>query len=63
MKKILPGYIFPSAAYTIGKKHIKSYDLNSEKKPEIGDVVYGKVTRIGQHAELENKSGRIANLS
>jgi hypothetical protein len=58
MKKISPGYIMPSAAYTITKKHVKFYDF-MDKQPEVGDVVYGRVTRIGQHSELENKSGRI----
>jgi hypothetical protein len=62
MKKIPPGYILPSAAYTIGKRHLKYYDL-LDKKPEVGDVVYGKVSRMGQHSEIENKSGRIHKLN
>jgi hypothetical protein len=53
MKKINPGFILPSAAYTIGKKYVKSYEF-SDKDPEIGDVVYGRILRTGQHAELEN---------
>jgi len=56
MKKISPGYILPSAAYTITKRHVRFYDL-VEKEPEVGDVIYGRVTRLGQHAQLENKSG------
>lgn len=62
MKKISPGYILPSAAYTITKRHAKFYDF-VDKKPEVGDVVYGRVTRLGQHSELENKSGRIHTIN
>ncbi len=62
MKKITPGYILPSAAYTITKRHIKCCQL-LDKTPEVGDVVYGKITRIGQHSEIENKSGRIHKLN
>jgi hypothetical protein len=62
MRKIPEGYILPSAAYTIGAKQLKHYDF-IDKIPEIGDVVYGKISRIGQHTELENKSGRIHRLN
>ena len=62
MKKISPGYILPSAAYTITKRHVRFYDL-VEKEPEVGDAIYGRVTRLGQHAQLENKSGRIHRLN
>ena len=62
MKKISPGHILPSAAYTITKRHVRFYDL-VEKEPEVGDVIYGRVTRLGQHAQLENKSGRIHRLN
>jgi hypothetical protein len=33
-----------------------------DKAPEEGDVVYGAVSRIGQHSSLENKSGRIHKI-
>ena len=62
MHKIPDWYILPSAAFTISRKQIKYYNF-LEKQPENGDVVYGKVTRIGQHVELENKSGRIHRLN
>lgn len=62
MHKIPDGYILPSAAYTISKKQIKYYEFQ-DKKPEIGDVVYGKIARLGQHTELENKSGRIHRIN
>jgi hypothetical protein len=62
MNKIPEWYILPSAAYTIDRKQIKSYSF-IDKQPEIGDVIYGKITRLGQHTELENKSGRIHRLN
>lgn len=62
MEKISPGYILPSAAYTITNRHTKFYDF-VDKKPEFGDVVYGRVIRLGQHSELENKSGRIHKIN
>ncbi len=61
MEKLNKGYIVPSAAYTITKKHIKGF-VTSDKTPEIGDVVYGQVARIGQHSSLENGEGRIHSL-
>lgn len=62
MNKIPEWYILPSAAYTIDRKQIRSYSF-VDKQPEIGDVIYGKITRLGQHTELENKSGRIHRLN
>jgi hypothetical protein len=62
MHKIPDWYILPSAAFTISRKQIKHYNF-LDKRPENGDVVYGKITRLGQHAELENKSGRIHRLN
>lgn len=58
MKKILPGYILPSAAFTMKKSGIKCYEV-SDHTPRIGDLVYGRISRIGHHARLENKNGRI----
>jgi hypothetical protein len=62
MHKIPDWYILPSAAFTISRKQIKYYQF-LDKQPENGDVVYGKITRLGQHVELENKSGRIHRLN
>jgi hypothetical protein len=62
MYKIPDGYILPSAAYTISRKQIKYYEFQ-DKKPEIGDVIYGKIARLSQHTELENKSGRIHRIN
>jgi hypothetical protein len=58
MKKIKKGFILPSAAFTIKEKQVRLYEY-TEKIPEVGDVVYGTINRIGQHSSLENVSGRI----
>jgi len=58
MKSINKGFILPSAALVVKPGQVRFYEqLN--KPPLLGDVVYGKVTRIGQHTSLENVSGRI----
>jgi len=62
MKKIAPGFILPSAALTVAAKHIRFYDV-IDKRPEVGDVVYGKVVRLGQHMEMENQFGRFHRLN
>jgi hypothetical protein len=62
MKKIRPGYIVPSAAYTIAPRQVRFY-ATLERRPQVGDVVYGKVSHLGQHGSLENKQGRIHMLS
>ncbi|MFH1999195.1 MAG: hypothetical protein ABIK28_05920 [Planctomycetota bacterium] len=58
MHKITRGFILPSAAFTLKAAQIKFYDFIS-RPPRIGDVVYGQITRIGQHSTVENVSGRI----
>lgn len=58
MTKIRPGFILPSAAFTINVRQIKHYQ-KLDKPPKIGDVVYGRVVYMGQHSSLENKEGRI----
>jgi hypothetical protein len=61
MKPIKSSFILPSAAMTICKKDILYYDP-IEKVPEVGDVIYGKVIRMGQHICLENQYGRLHNI-
>ncbi|MBW2020033.1 MAG: hypothetical protein JRI58_10280 [Deltaproteobacteria bacterium] len=58
MNKINRGFILPSAAFAIKSNQIKFYKY-FDKPPEIGDVVYGTIGRIGHHSSLENASGRI----
>lgn len=62
MKKIPPGYIMPSAAFTLKKNQVAHYS-NLEKNPEVGDVAYGRIARIGHHQSLENRFGRIHKIS
>jgi hypothetical protein len=58
MKKIARGFIFPSAALALPRRQVKFY-IPLDKRPQPGDVVYGMVSRIGQHSSLENTYGRI----
>lgn len=58
MRKINKGFILPSAALTVKPMYIKFYK-NLDWQPKPGDVVYGQISRIGQHSTLENVSGRI----
>ncbi|MFP4358080.1 MAG: hypothetical protein ACLFRP_09040 [Puniceicoccaceae bacterium] len=60
MKKLSKAYFHPSAAFTIKPRQVAGYSF-SEKKPEVGDVVFGEIVRVGQHGTLENVSGRIHN--
>ena len=58
MEKIRRGFLLPSAAFMLARKQLR-FCRYTEKPPEVGDVVYGVVRRIGEHSSLENKSGRI----
>ncbi len=60
MKKLSKAYFHPSAAYTIKPKQVAGYST-LDKRPEVGDVVFGEIIRVGQHGTLENVSGRIHN--
>jgi hypothetical protein len=62
MKKIPTGYITPSAAFTIKKNQVNQY-AHLDRVPEVGDVVYGRISRIGRHQKLENRSGRIHQIN
>lgn len=61
LRRIEKPFILPSAAYTLKPGQLKYY-TTVEKKPEAGDVIFGRVLRIGQHASLENRFGRIHNI-
>lgn len=60
-KKIARGFIIPSAAFTLKPGQVRFYSF-LDKPPQTGDVVYGVVSRIGQHSSLENVSGRIHDI-
>jgi hypothetical protein len=57
-RRIPPGYILPSAAYTIARRQVAAY-VPIERPPQVGDLVYGAIRYIGQHSSVENKEGRI----
>ena len=58
MEKISREFVLPSGAFTLKRSQIKYY-IHTERKPQVGDLVYGEVLRLGQHSSLENISGRI----
>jgi hypothetical protein len=58
LKTIPPGFILPSAAYAIPRKLVR-YCEHVDKQPAVGDLIYGRIVRIGEHSSLENKQGRI----
>jgi len=62
MKKIKRGYIFPSAAFTVPRNRIRSF-IQSDKKPAVGDLIYGTIAQVVQHVSLENKEGRIHSMN
>jgi hypothetical protein len=62
MNTIRAGYILPSAAFTIHPRQVKSFDA-IDKAPEPGDLVYGRISYVSQHSSLENKHGRIHEIS
>lgn len=61
MKNIKPGFLLPSAAYTVSPSQIRHVS-RLEKPPAIGDIIFGTVDYIGQYSNLENKQGRIHNI-
>ena len=62
MKAIQRGYILPSAAFSIQPSFVAGCEPVTDR-PQVGDVMYGQITSLGAHRELENKSGRIHRLT
>jgi len=62
MKKIRHNCIVSSAAYSVPNSFIKNYDENLERVPQIGDLIFGEVTEMGHHSQLESKSVRIHTI-
>lgn len=62
MKQIPRGYILPSAAFSIQPSMVESY-TPSDDRPKPGDVMYGRISNLGAHREIENKNGRIHRLT
>jgi hypothetical protein len=61
MKPIRPGYLLPSAALTVPARAIRGYEAR-EEPPSAGDLVYGRISALGQHGSLENRHGRIHEI-
>lgn len=63
MKKIKSSCIVASAAFSVKRSAIKQYDPLNNKKPVIGDLVFGEVSELGHHQLIESKSGRLHTLN
>lgn len=57
-EKIPPYFILPSAAITISRNQIR-FQTQIDKNPEMGDLVCGSISYLGQYSTIENKEGRI----
>lgn len=62
MNRIRQKCIIPSSAYTIPGSRIRHYH-SSGKAPEVGDLVFGEVSSLGQHRFLESVSSRLHALN
>ena len=62
VSRIKSALFLPSAALCISRKQILFY-RRTDKPPEVGDVVYGRITYLGLHSKLENKEGRIHDVN
>ncbi|XOF34677.1 MAG: hypothetical protein ACL93V_05135 [Candidatus Electrothrix sp. YB6] len=63
LKKIKSNCIIPSSAFSILKSKIKLYDPSNRKKPEVGDLIFGKIAEIGHHKRVESTSARLHSIN
>lgn len=59
--RVRRGFIVPSAAAVVASSSVRGFVAPSGR-PRVGDVIYGRIESLGQHRELENRSGRIHRL-
>lgn len=58
------GFIVPSAAFQLPTRADYGWQpVDRDRPPQVGDVIYGRIASLGQHVELENRSGRIHRLN
>jgi len=60
-RRIKPGYLLPSAAFTLKRRQIVAHEPNAEPF-RVGDALYVEVERLGHHGEVINKHGRLHRL-
>jgi hypothetical protein len=60
-KKVSSRYIHTSSAHVVQKSVDNCYEF-LDKKPEVGDVVFGKISHLGLTQQLENCQGRMHNV-
>ncbi|MDY6880971.1 MAG: hypothetical protein SV686_12050, partial [Thermodesulfobacteriota bacterium] len=63
MNKLKHNCIVPSAAFSVSKSLIKQYDTSITKKPEVGDLIFGEIDKIGHHKRIESRSARLHTLN
>ena len=63
MEKIKSNCIVPSAAFSVTRSHIKFYDDSNTKIPSAGDLIFGEITELGHHRNIESKSARMHTLN
>lgn len=63
LKKIKHNCIIPSSAFSVPKSKVKQYDPSIKKKPEIGDLIFGEIDKIGRHNRIESRSARLHTLN
>jgi hypothetical protein len=61
LHKIKQNCILPSAAIAIKRSQVKYY-ATIDKKPQVGDLVYGEISYLGHHKNLESKAGRLHTI-
>jgi hypothetical protein len=62
MERIQQNCIFPSAAFSVPGKLIKRYMVIPERRPQVGDLMYGEVASLGFHVRMESTSARLHTI-
>jgi len=62
VKRIKQSYVMSSSAFSVPRKCIRQFRFIPEHKPQIGDLVYGEVSKLGFHTTLESTSARIHTI-
>ena len=63
MNKIKAKCIVPSSAFSVPKSKIKQYDASIKKEPEVGDLIFGEISEIGHHKNVESRSARLHTIN
>lgn len=61
-KTIKQNCVIPSSAFSVPRASIRKYE-HINKKPEVGDLIYGEIVYVGQHKTIESSAGRIHQIN